>query len=147
MFWKKKIIHKRQIKFEIVLTDIEKNRYCPVLMVGVERIGGRHSFGFVDFISKNETLPATLYCNGEKIKVGGVSICATKQGLKQKISFVNTVSVVEKKGCFKMQTADNKNFFWETTLRECPYPFVDNKTGAVHRLTTIGHESILIRKE
>ena len=147
LFWKKKIVHKKQIKFEIELTELEKSRYCPVLMVGVERIGGRHSWGFVDFISKVETLPATLYCNGEKLEVKGVSICQTKNGLKQKITFKNEVSVVEKPGCAKMQTSDNKSFFWETTLKECPYPFVENGSGEVHRLTTIGYESIFIRKE
>ena len=147
LFWKKKIKHKKQIKFPIKLTDIEKNKYCPVILTGCERIGGRHSWAFVDFHSKNEALPAELHCNGVVKKVSGVSICQSKYGLIQKIIFRDKVSVVRKDGCAEMKTKDDKVFTWKTSLKECPYPFVDDKTGQVHRLTTIGYESIFIRKK
>lgn len=143
--WRRKLIdNQREIKFEYQPNELEKDGYCPIEFGGYEKDQGRHSWGFVDFQTPDATLPATLLCNGEVIKSLGVSICQSRQGLVQKITFAEEAVVAPDKECDIGQRT-GKSFEFRIPPRQCVFRFRSIKTGRDHRLTTLGFKEILIR--
>lgn len=119
---------------------------CPVHLGGYEKGKGRHSWGLVDFQVKSKTLEAFLKCNGVYQKAIGVSICQARKGLIQEIKFLEPVLATEK-GCTKFRELKGNVFRYKMPRGECVFRFVTkNKKQKWHRLTTVGYEKILIRK-
>ena len=85
-----------------------------------------------------------------------VSICDSREGLVQEITFDEKVIVAkpvtggaEKKGpCqdFNKLTTDYKTFRFKLDSRECFQGFVGEDSLTEHMLMTIGHEDIIIRE-
>ncbi len=88
-------------------------------------------------------LDATLDCTGVTLNNKGVSICQSKAGLIQHISFAEEVKTAFDSKC-QMATSDNKTFEYVMAKGQCYFVF---KGAQVHRLTTLGYEKILIRGE
>lgn len=144
LFWKRKIEKKQEVEFTYIPTDLEKG-YCPIKLGGYDKANGRHSWAFIDFYTPEATLEAVVQCNGEQLKSPGVSVCQSRKGLHQVISFPVVVKVNPSSGCSLGKT-EGKTFKFNMARGRCVYAFGE-KEGAkrVHRLTTLGYESILIR--
>lgn len=116
---------------------------CPVQLGGYS-VSGKHSWGFVDFESPELTVDATVKCNGSTYKTHGVSVCQSKAGLLQEIIFADVMDTV-KGSCGKLESDDGKAYRYTMPKGQCAWMFMD-KGGEIHRHTTIGYESILVRE-
>lgn len=123
---------------------IETDGSCPAYFSGYDK-KGRHSWGFVDFVSERESLPAVLFCNGDKSPSNGVSVCQSREGLIQRIVFSEPVrKPPSKPGC--SISGSGTEWVFKTPKGECVHLF-QAKSGKLHRLTTLGYEAIIIREK
>lgn len=92
-----------------------------------------------------ETLPATVKCNGEVRDVVGADLCqanATDGGKIQRIEFPTEVVYAEQAGCAKFQKVPvGIAYEWAISPGLCVYKFMD-KDKRKFRLTTYGYTSI-----
>jgi hypothetical protein len=142
----RKIKDKRKVEFSYLPDKLEREGTCPVWLGGFEQQKGRHSWGFIDFKSESETLPATIYCNGETLHEVGVSVCQARNGLVQGIEFETEVVVAPDDSC---SIGKSRGTYFEFPIRkgECTYVFrTIKKPRQDHRFTTIGYQKILIRE-
>ena len=84
--FKSKISHKVSFRIQ---AGIENEGFCTI-NIGAFDLQGQHAWGLVEI--KNETLPATQFCNGEARRWDGVSICQARKGLIQRIQFDQPVN-------------------------------------------------------
>jgi hypothetical protein len=143
----KTVIAKNQVKFRFANSDQENiHEYCPMVLAAFEKKRGRHSFGFVDFDNIDDPLPGTLYCNGDKRSVGGVSVCQSRVGLIQSIVFGEKIKHEAEGGCPGGEAKGN-TFTHESGRGRCVYLFVGLASGRLHRHTSIGYESIIFKEQ
>jgi hypothetical protein len=65
--------------------------------------------------------------------------------VNQSIEF--PVEVVASSSCEEPKTKDNKLFEYNTNAKECAYNFMERMSPhRMHRLTTLGYESIMLRQ-
>lgn len=127
---------------------IENSGSCLVRIGTYNRDKGQNSWGIIDFETPESTLPATNYCNGSTQQTNGVSICQSKVGLVQRITFdvpVRTAaSALEPKCHFISQ--DQKTWEYELPAGECVISFHEiDPPYRTHRHSTIAYTDILIR--
>lgn len=136
---------KNRLEFEYRPTFAD-GTYCPVEIGGYEAIKGRHSWGFLDFKTRREELPAKVECNGSRENRVGVSVCQSLKGLVQRISFDSMVDVNPPEGC-GMPLNGAPVFEFPMNPGRCVYAFMEvMPPHRVHRLTTLGYDKILIRE-
>jgi len=136
--------NKRKTKVNFKPTEIEIEDYCPMMLGGYEITKGRHSWGVVDFKTKEETLDARLICNGVDSNFNGVSICQAKEGLLQRIIFNTEVTVDPDEDC-QLPILKGKIFEFSIKKGLCVYAF-KGQNKELHRLTTVGYEHIMLRQ-
>lgn len=127
---------------------LEDEGGCQVQLGGYEREKGRNSWALVDFQTPDAVLPATLKCNGTTVPSGGVSICQSRAGLIQEISFSVEVIANPPENCPLPRPQDLKTYRFAIPKGQCTFNFME-KSGEhrEHRLTTLGYEGILIRED
>jgi len=137
--FKKKIEHRREVKFDYSPTEIEKE-YCPLYFAGYDKTG-KHSWGFLDIETPEAKLPANLHCSGRVIKTFGVSVCQGRAGSVQKIVFNSPMTF--NAPCL---TGDVVNNSLEFTIpdQECVVAF-KSEAGHIHRMTLIPYQNVKIR--
>lgn len=127
---------------------IETEGACPVRLAGYTEKNGQSSWGFVDFEDPETTLPALVQCDGETpYESNGVSVCQSKVGTLQKITFPVRVMVFPDAGCNMPTPADNRSFFYTISKGFCVYSFVEiapKDKQHRHRLSTYGFEQIIL---
>jgi hypothetical protein len=147
---------------------IETTGACPVRINGFtqEENGqsdGQSSWGFIDFDDGDvgdatvfpgdapAHLPALMQCDGAPpYKSNGVTVCQSKQGTLQRISFPSRVIVAPDPGCEIPANAfsdDGKSILFPIARGFCVYRFgevVPKEKRRYHRLTTYGFEQILL---
>lgn len=141
---------KREVELDYApVAGLEDTGSCVVRLGGYEKLGGRNSWGFVDFEDPGTTLPADVKCNGEHFGSNGVTVCQSKQGLLQQIQFPGPVVVTPSTACPLPPSQDGRTFLFPIAARECVYNFLEvvkpGTPARQHRLTTLGYEAILIR--
>lgn len=128
---------------------MEMRHSCPLRIEAYEEgVEARHSFGIFEFKTPDETLPATLRCNGVIQNTIGVSMCVTLETLTQRIEFPVEVELPSQQaGCEIPESKDGR--VWEFSLpnRECVFAFFEKKGERIHRMFTIGAEAVPIRGE
>lgn len=142
-FFKRKVTNKREVIFTFKPNDLEKDM-CSVMLGGYEMTKGRHSWAFIDFQDKARSIYGTSLCNGKIVGNPSVSVCQSKVGLVQKISFSEDVIGACDDGC-GLTKQMGKEFFIDTAKGYCACLF-KAKDGRTHRLTTIGYDKILMRQ-
>ena len=143
LFWKRKIEHKSKVDFEYKPTRLEKG-YCPIQLGGFEKSKGRHSWAFIDFETPEAKLPAVVSCNGSEYNSRGVTVCQSKKGLKQLITFPVEVKVNPPAKC-PLSKTEGKIFKYNIPKGRCVFAFKEKNGTRIHRLTTLDYEDILIR--
>jgi hypothetical protein len=146
--WKEKKFFKRLGKksAEIVIdlnSPIETKEYCPIEIIAFSH-SGKHSWFFADKKTEGEQLSAILRCNGKTVTRKGVSVCQVFNGLSQEIQFPGKTNVRAQPGCPINRIEDNL-FEFRPTKGFCVYRFF-NENKQYHRLTTLGYESIKLKK-
>lgn len=143
--WFSRKENKVSITYEPV-HGLETPVYCPIDLSGFDADKGRNGWGFIDFESETEKLPALVKCSGRKSVANGVSVCQSLAGLMQQIVFSIPVQTAES-DCFKPETKDQMTFTIHSPIGRCVYVFREmDGDKRFHRFTSIGYESILVRK-
>ena len=144
------IFNKKKVKLRYVPAPGIEDHACPVVLEGYEVDKSRHSWGWVQFQEKETQLLAKVRCNGKESTFKGVSSCQSQAGTIQEISFEHPVLVDWGEGCSKPHVIDDKNFRITLSPEICIYGFLRKgmkpESDQVHRLTTLGFEKIMIRK-
>lgn len=141
---RKKIDLKREVKFSYHPNSLERDGDCTMELGGFENRKGRHSWAFIDFESDKYKLPATMNCNGRVIKSKGTTVCQSRNGLIQDITFAEEVLVADNNEC-GIISKKAKRFEFSLPKGKCSAIF-GTKSGKFHKLTLLGYESILIRE-
>lgn len=105
---------------------------------------GQDSWGLIDFQTDDEQMYANQGCNGQSWLAKGVSLCQSKSGLTQTITFQKPVRVTYPERCPKMTTTDQQNFYYEIAQDRCVYLFSAGPKD-LHRLTTFGYQDVLLK--
>jgi len=122
--------------------DMEGDGFCPIY-IGAFDVQGQHASGMIEIT--NETLPAVVKCNGTKENNVGVSLCRSRVGLLQQISFQQKVLVDSYIGnCPEVVTEDEKTFLVPLLEGVCSHVFYGTESKNYHRLTTFGYTDILL---
>lgn len=121
-----------------------EDEYCPVHIGAYDR-GGQHSWGFVDFVTTDATLPAKLSCGGDMGTLSGVSVCQSKTGLIQLIEFDRPVELFFNSGECKIDVPeDGMKWIFSMPRGDCVKVFFDADDN-LHRLTLLGYDQIIVR--
>jgi len=140
----KKVDSTREATFSYKpVVGIEDGIACPLELSGFDK-AGRHSWAFVDFVTKDMTLPGKIGCNGASRDFVGVEACQSRSGLYQTIDFPVPVMVSPDRGC-ELPAQDSGRFKFPVNKGKCVYIFKEVKGPRLARITTIGYESILVR--
>lgn len=156
LWWgERKIVDKRKVKFTYKRSVLAKQKqYCPMILEGLDKDNGRHSWAFFDFEDNNKEV-AYSECNFETKKNNGVGVCQTLEGSFVSLRFEKTVRVffpTENKNFCEINKceckdnkcyADGQHFIWRVPKKENVYRFVGDSE---FRLTTIGFDDIPLRK-
>jgi hypothetical protein len=126
---------------------IEDQGGCMVEFGGYDSGSGQHSWALVDFEDAATVLPHVMKCNGEVIQSKGVTLCQSRAGLVQRIEFPVKVVVASEPGCQKLESADRQNFQFPLSRGRCVYRFEEIEGKRQARVTALGYESILLRKD
>lgn len=126
------------------VAGLEDTGLCFLEISVFEEGRGRHAWGIIDFENPQFNLGAVLKCNGSTLVSRGTSICSSKAGLIQRIEFPEPVVGSNKSKCEQLPITGRVIQF-KMPERECTYIY-KGASGKLHKLTTIGHEKILIRK-
>jgi hypothetical protein len=103
---------------------------------------GSTAKALIDWTS-NEFLPGTIHCNGTKTDgVKGATICQSRAGLVQMISFTEKVQARGTDRCAAVRSESGQDADWrwfvDISPGLCIYAFRDEKKQ-LHRLTTYGY--------
>lgn len=137
----------REFEYTYIPTQgLEDDSYC-LMQIGAFDLKGQHAWGTIDF-NRGLKLSGKVNCNGSTKWWEGVSICQSRIGLTQQVSFYEPVKAREGEECTPIRKMDEDGKVWEYEVGSgtCFYAFVSPKTGNVHRHTTIGYDSILLRE-
>jgi hypothetical protein len=123
---------------------------CPLVLHTYEKELGRHAWAMIKFEHPKYELPATLFCDGDTINFGGVSLCQGKTGLTQWARFPEPVMIepgVTEKGekCPMPKKDDTGDYAFRIAKDECGYT-VRGISGRYHDLTTTGYVGEVIRE-
>lgn len=125
--------------------SVEKSDPCPLELVA-SADSNDHSWAFFEFQSPAYKLKAKVECDGWSADFIGVSVCQTKKGLTQKITFSEIVKTdPEKEGCVT-ESRDGKTFEFDMPVGRCVSVFCA-KSGDCHRLTTLGYDEAWLREK
>lgn len=123
-------------------TAIEKQDPCVLTLVA-SADGNEHSWAFFDFQDGVHLLKAHIQCDGWQSDSNGVSVCQSKAGLVQQISFDEEVLTDDES--LKLPTHDNKTFMFEMPHGLNVFIFC-NQRAVCHRLTTLGYDEAWLRE-
>lgn len=143
--------NKNKVKYDYVPNELEKVA-CPIKAGGYD-IVGKHSWAYILKDLPQPLLPAQILCNGQSWRSNGTTVCQSKEGLLQRISFdvevVFSPEAAIRKECQEIdfENKDDKVFTYTMPNRECIYSFMEKKEPhKEHALATIGYEEILVRE-
>lgn len=122
-------------------TEKEIKSVCPLYIEAYSK-DLITDWGYVVFRT-DETLPASMDCNGTKWKFSGVSVCQTKSGLDQILRFDVPVKFEADPAC-KITQSNEKEFIIRGELGFCYAEFSDGKIW--HRLILLGYDQVLVRQ-
>lgn len=127
------------------VAGLEDTGDCSVRINTLEKTQGRHAWFVARFENKKYTLPASVFCNGEKKDFHGVSICQSKRGLIQRIKFNEPVMIEADPNCPMPKKAVDGAYEWNVSIGECGYSIISG-SGKKHDLLAIGYDGVLIRE-
>jgi hypothetical protein len=124
--------------YEYLPTTHELEGHCPLLIQAFnDKV--QKAWGMVMFRS-DQNLSAHMDCNGGGITFSGVSICQTKAGLEQLLTFKAPVKFEAEPLC-KIEQVDSKNYLVRSGIGWCKASFTDGKE--FHDLIQLGYDQVI----
>lgn len=117
---------------------------CPIEIVVLDKKNAKNGFALIVFESPTYVKQAQLMCNGVVYTAHGVSICQSKVGLLQTISFDEDMIAHPDDGCPLSETKDKKSYTFKLVHGFCGYVF-GSKNG-FHQMVTIGTEDKVLQE-
>ncbi len=134
-----------QYVYNYVPTPDEVKGPCPLYAEAISK--GSLTTWFFLGLKSTEDLASHVWCNGEGWRYSGMSVCQSKAGLIQSISFDQPITAFKAEDSCHLTTSDNQTFHVEPDLGFCRITFA-SKTGVVthwHRAIFIGYKGSLVR--
>lgn len=128
----------------------ENNQSCGLIRFSAfDKKRGKHAQAIIWVDMEKHKLKSKVYCNGSEVNYLGVSTCHALEGLYQRVTFEEEVTLYEedKNRCKitnKNLKRKNKEFRFVIKPRECKYIF-KSKSGQTHFMYTSGYEQNIIR--
>jgi len=137
LWWKKE----NKFTYDHIPTAMEFDKPCPLHISALTVATDKNAWAYVDFEDSGHTLPAEWACNGETKKYNGVSVCQSRAGLMQKITFPSTVLFSPKD-----EVLEGKSFDIECEPGENDFVFQElSAPNRKHRAHMICNSDIVIR--
>lgn len=133
----------KSFTYEYNPTKTEMSGVCPLYIKAFDS-SGLASWGYVAFLS-DESLESKIECNGVGQNFQGITVCQTRAGLEQALSFKDTIELFEAGENCQMKRVDDKNFSLRGNPGFCEATFYANKKWA--RLVFLNYEKPLIRAD
>lgn len=138
---------KREANLEYKPSQVEAESLgqCPLQFEGYEKKKGRHSWALIHFEDPLYKLPAHVQCNGNVQNYTGISLCQSKAGLLQRVTFAEDVYAVGEDKC---PAVPSKGRVFDINIGsgECVYTFQDEQKRS-HKFTSYGYEQIPLRED
>jgi hypothetical protein len=128
--------------YPFVPSDLELEENCE-LNIGVYNAKAQDGWAILQFERDDAKLIAQVECNGDKFFAKGVSLCQSKIGTTQRISFSVPVKVEIDPDC-KLTTISPGVFEYDVQKGFCFFTFEDND-GNYHEHSIYGYETFIIR--
>ncbi len=108
------------------------------------RVYSKHDLAAWGFLAirRGEDLPARFICNGDGINFKGHSVCQTKSGKIQRITFSTPVEEHEADPSCHMVVVDSQTFEMRPDVDLCAADFFAN--GHWHKMDLIGYAEVLV---
>lgn len=131
----------KHMTYEYTPSAVERTESCPIYFRVYDK-AALAAWGYLAF-RNGEELPATFTCNGIDWRFSGHSVCQTKSGLIQRISFAQDVEDYDAdQGC-NMKKIDKRTFELRPALGLCTGKFLANDKW--HGMDVIAYDETLIR--
>lgn len=120
-------------------TAYELEGHCPLLIQAFnDQV--QKAWGMV-FFQSDQFLQAHVDCNGEGwTTLSGITVCQTKAGLEQQLSFAKPVKFEATPQC-TIQSTDQKNFQVRSSVGWCKATFSDGVN--FHDLVQLGYNQVI----
>lgn len=134
---------RREHTFEYTpVEEIELNGFCPIFIGSFDKSGG-HEWAMIEI--RNRSMKAISTCNGVRKTEAGVSLCQSRAGLLQMISFPDKVRYESTDGCGLVSSSDGMTYQYEIPKGVCSIAFYHPRSKVFHRLTTFGYNEYIIK--
>ena len=121
-------------------TPIELSGHCPLLFQAFND-HVQKAWGLVTARS-DQNLPAKMECNGGVMSFAGISVCQTKSGLVERLTFAKPVEFEASPSC-AIQTTDKMTFDVRSTqVGFCKATFTDGTD--FHDLVLLGYDEATV---
>jgi hypothetical protein len=136
--------------FTFTPTRVESEGYCP-MFISAYSSKVWYTGGFIDVrLPKEVAAPATVLCNGitgPASNTLGSSVCQSRSGLIQQISFDQEMSVGHSVKCEDPKSSDGKIWTFKTESGDCVHRFFSKSNPKIqHRLSTHGYDEFIYQK-
>lgn len=121
---------------------IEREAVCPIEISALDKSGGRHAFGYIEFRRPEFKLSANLICSRKTTRERGVSVCNESDALEQEISFDTEVVVDVPNGCSPMVAVSPNTYRYRMPPSKCQYGFMDLNMNT-HRHVALGFSGVI----
>lgn len=120
----------------------EAEENCDVTITSTEKIGHRHTSGYLIFMDERFKLEAVVMCGADTTLYESVSVCQNYDGNRNKIKFQEPARAYSK--TCPVTKEISKEFTINTELGFCNYIFVGQLSKRKHRMVTYGYNDDLL---
>lgn len=132
----------KRMVYHFIPSAIEAEGSCPIFIKVFDK-AALAAWGFLA-VRKDETLSGLFVCNGQSVLYPGHSVCQTKAGLIQRLSFEIPIEDFEVDRQCGLKKIDEKNFELRPELGLCTGKFYADKRW--HGIDIIAYDEVLIRQ-
>jgi len=127
-----------KFKFQFIPTSLELKEVCS-MDLGSFDTKRQHEWAHIEFRLHERILVETT-CNGTTSKQFGVSVCQSKHGLLQQITF--PMKIKYKSNCAMLETLDDQVFQYRAPKGFCQIVFYVS-SDVYHRHIIMGYEDVI----
>lgn len=131
----------KSFTYTYIPTKKELEGLCPLYIKAFDE-AGLTAWGFIAF-RKDEELPSHVDCNGVGWAFAGITVCQSRAGLEQQLTFQQDIQHWESDAPCKINKVDSKTFDLRSDPGFCLATFYSS--GKWHRLIFLNYEKPLVR--
>lgn len=133
----------KKFKYNYIPTKIELGDKCPLYFQALDK-SGVTAWGYVAF-KTTDKLAAEVECNGKSYLSTGFTLCQTKNGFEQGLTFLKPVTKFTASAACGITQLSPTQFRVVPLVGFCNATFTDGTDW--HQLTLLGYEQAFVRGE